>query len=90
MALIKLSYDVVMEQASEIEKAASLCKNMTDEISKQAPVIYESWSGDFAEIYLQKIKDMHHKYNDIYEVLNKCATELRTVAKNIKDVDEKE
>lgn len=90
MALIKLSYNLAINQANEIKKAGTTCGDVADEITKQIAVIQQSWEGDTADALILKLNSLKSEYSTLSSTLNDNATSLINIANNIKDADEKD
>ena len=76
MSFIKLNFELAIEQANRINKAATECENLAEMVKEARGRILEAWSGESANALADKLDNW-------YKEMSKLAAEQKRIAAGI-------
>lgn len=88
MALIRLDYDAVIQQAVRLEQAASQCETQIQEMNKLKERLAQAWAGDSGEAMQQKCLEWIAEQKKVLEKMNQTAAQIRRTAETIRAQDQ--
>lgn len=88
MALIQLNYLLAMSQVDKLNRAAAECEDMAAKVQKEIDSVQTSWTGESADILLEKLTAWKSKVSSEADTLYGLASRVRDKANLLKEIDE--
>ena len=89
MGLISLDFIDTMLQVKKLENAANQCEDADAAVRAAYSDVCDSWEGEAAEAFKQKLKEWEKENANIERKINTIAKNIKRVAERIKEADEK-
>ena len=85
---LRVTPDVLTDMAGKVESWADSYKNLYTNIQNTAQDLQSTWGGEANQAYEQQISEFHNDFENLYTLMNKYSSFLRTSADKYRSTEE--